>query len=72
MDILTTLLLVVAGLVMVFSASAVVGAGAVQLALRLCDAAGVWAVAGILAMIVLSRIDYRRYNSPRFIIPHSS
>ena len=65
----TTLLLVVAGLVMVFSASAIVAEERYHSPYGgLMRQAG-WALAGIFAMIVLSRIDYTRYNSPRFIYP---
>jgi cell division protein FtsW len=28
-----------------------------------------WALAGVLSMLVLMRIDYSRYNSPRFVYP---
>ena len=65
----TTLLLVVAGLVMVFSASAVVAQERYNSPYGFVMRQALWAVAGILAMIVLSRIDYARYNSPRFIYP---
>jgi cell division protein FtsW len=59
-----TLLLVFVGLVMVFSASAVMakeryGTGYYFLWRQL-----VWAVAGILAMAAAMRIDYRRYRHP--------
>jgi cell division protein FtsW len=62
-----TLLLVVAGLVMVFSASAVMAKE------RFGSASGFffrqlgWAVAGVFAMVVLMRIDYRRYQHPAVV-----
>jgi cell division protein FtsW len=62
-----TLLLVFAGLVMVFSASAVVakeryGSGYFFLTRQLG-----WAVAGIVAMTVAMKIDYRRYKHPAVV-----
>jgi cell division protein FtsW len=65
----TTLLLVVAGLVMVFSASAVVAQERYHSPYTFLIDQAVWAVAGGLAMLVLMHIDARRYNSPRFIYP---
>jgi cell division protein FtsW len=65
----TTLLLVVVGLVMVFSASAVVAQDRYHSPYAYVGRQAGWALAGIFAMIVLSRIDYTRYNSPRFIFP---
>ncbi len=65
----TTLLLVVAGLVMVFSASAVVAQERYNSPYGFVIRQALWAVVGIFTMIVLSRVDYSRYNSPRFIYP---
>ncbi|HLI03580.1 MAG TPA: putative lipid II flippase FtsW [Terracidiphilus sp.] len=65
----TTLLLVVAGLVMVFSASAVVAQERYHSPYTFLIDQAVWAVAGGLAMLALMHIDARRYNSPRFIYP---
>jgi cell division protein FtsW len=65
----TTLLLVVVGLVMVFSASAVTAQERYHSPYAFVGRQAGWALAGIFAMIVLSRIDYTRYNSPRFIFP---
>ena len=65
----TTLLLVVVGLVMVFSASAVVAQDRYHSPYAFVGRQAGWALAGIFAMIVLSRIDYTRYNTPRFIFP---
>ena len=56
----TTLLLVVVGLVMVFSASAVFADVGRQAA---------WALAGVLAMLILMHVDYNVYKSPKFIYP---
>jgi cell division protein FtsW len=62
-----TLVLVFVGLVMVFSASAVMakeryGSGYTFLIKQL-----VWAVAGIIAMVVAMRLDYRRYKHPAVV-----
>lgn len=65
----TTLLLVVVGLVMVFSASAIVAEERYHSPYGMLIRQALWAAAGIFAMIVLSRIDHTRYNSPKFIFP---
>jgi len=65
----TTLLLVVAGLAMVFSASAVVAQEQFHTPYASIGRQAGWALAGVLAMFVLMRIDYTHYNSPRFIYP---
>src|ERR1043165_5564580 len=62
-----TLMLVFVGLVMVFSASAVMakeryGSGYTFLIRQL-----IWAVAGIVAMVVAMRLDYRRYKRPAVV-----
>jgi cell division protein FtsW len=62
-----TLLLVFVGLVMVFSASAVMakerfGSASTFLVRQLA-----WAVAGLLTMLVLMRVDYRRYKHPALV-----
>lgn len=63
----TTLLLVGVGLAMVFSASAVVSQERYHSPyIDVARQAG-WALAGVLSMLVVMRIDYSRYNSPRFI-----
>jgi cell division protein FtsW len=62
----TTLALVVFGLVMVFSASAVLSSDhpyyyfSRQL---------VWALAGLLGLLVTMNVDYRKYRNPAFIFP---
>ena len=65
----TTLLLVLAGLAMVFSASAIVAQEQFHTPYASIGRQAGWALAGVLAMIVLMRVDYTRYNSPRFIYP---
>src|ERR1700758_3223723 len=65
----TTLLLVVAGLAMVFSASAVVAQEQYHTPYASVGRQAGWALAGVLCMMVLMRVDYTRYNSPRFIYP---
>ncbi len=62
-----TLLLIFIGLVMVFSASAVMakeryGSGYFFLLRQLG-----WAAAGILAMVLAMKIDYRRYKHPAVV-----
>src|ERR1700730_173816 len=62
-----TLLLIFIGLVMVFSASAVMakeryGSGYFFLLRQLG-----WATGGILAMVLAMKIDYRRYNNPAVV-----
>jgi len=62
-----TLLLIFAGLVMVFSASAVMakeryGSGYFFLLRQLG-----WATAGLLAMALAAKIDYKRYNHPAIV-----
>ncbi|MGA2651062.1 MAG: putative lipid II flippase FtsW [Terracidiphilus sp.] len=65
----TTLLLVVAGLVMVFSASAVVAQERFNSPYTFVGKQSLWALAGVLIMLVLMHVDYTVYNSPRFIYP---
>ncbi|MGA2571719.1 MAG: putative lipid II flippase FtsW [Terracidiphilus sp.] len=65
----TTLVLVVTGLVMVFSASAVVDQERYHSAYTFVLTQAVWAGVGVLAMLALMNVDVSRYNSPRFIYP---
>jgi cell division protein FtsW len=65
----TTLLLVSVGLAMVFSASAVVSQERYHSPYIDVSRQALWALAGVLSMIVLMRVDYTRYNSPKFIYP---
>ncbi len=64
-----TLLLVGVGLAMVFSASAVVAQEQYHTPYASVGRQAAWAIAGVLAMVVLMRVDYTRYNSPKFIYP---
>ena len=63
----TTLTLVVVGLAMVFSASAIIAQEHFHTPYALLSRQAAWAVAGVLLMIALMSVDYERYNSPRFI-----
>jgi cell division protein FtsW len=63
----TTLSLVVIGLAMVFSASAVMAQERFGSPYTYLGKQALWAVLGVLAMVVLMRVDYRRYNSKKFI-----
>jgi cell division protein FtsW len=66
----TTVLLVVVGLAMVFSASAVVAAeGKFHSPYAFIGKQALWALAGLAFMVLLSRLDYSLYKSPRFIYP---
>jgi cell division protein FtsW len=65
----TTLLLVVVGLAMVFSASAVVAQDRFHSPYAFVGKQAGWALAGVLVMVFLMSVDYTRYNSPRFIFP---
>jgi cell division protein FtsW len=63
----TTMLLVVVGLAMVFSASAVVAQERYHSPYTFIGKQALWALAGFVAMIFLSRLDYSFYKSRRFI-----
>jgi cell division protein FtsW len=65
----TTLALVVVGLVMVFSASAVVAQERYHSPYAFVGRQAGWALAGLLTMVALMSVDYSRYNSSRFIYP---
>ncbi len=65
----TTLLLIVVGLVMVFSASAVVAQERFHTPYAFVGRQAGWALAGVLAMLLLMHVDVSKYNSPRFIYP---
>jgi cell division protein FtsW len=65
----TTLVLVVTGLAMVFSASAVVDQARYHSAYTFVLTQGIWALVGVLTMLVLMHVDVSHYNSPRFIYP---
>ena len=63
----TTVLLVVVGLAMVYSASAVVAQEKYHSPYTFIGKQALWALAGLAAMLFLSRLDYSLYKSPRFI-----
>jgi cell division protein FtsW len=65
----TTLSLVVVGLAMVFSASAVMAQERFGSPYTFLGRQTLWALLGVIAMVVLMRIDYRRYNSRKFVYP---
>jgi len=64
-----TLLLVVVGLVMVFSASAVVAQERYNSPYTFVGKQALWALAGVVLMVLLAQFNYRHYNSPKFIYP---
>ena len=64
-----TALLIVVGLAMVFSASAVVAQERFHSPYTFVGKQAGWAMLGIAALLVLSLIDYEFYKSPRFIYP---
>src|SRR5213082_3509609 len=62
-----TMLLVFVGLVMVFSASAVMARERFGSPYAFLSKQLVWAVAGLVAMVVTMRLDYRRYKHPALV-----
>jgi cell division protein FtsW len=65
----TVLLLVLFGLVMVFSASAVMAKATLGSPYAYVSKQALWALVGLVALFALMRIDYRRYNTPKLIFP---
>jgi cell division protein FtsW len=63
------LLLVLFGLVMVFSASAVMAQSSLGSPYPYVMRQALWAVLGLLAMVGLMQVDYRRYNNPKVVFP---
>jgi cell division protein FtsW len=63
------LLLVLFGLVTVFSASAVMAQASLGSPYSYVMRQALWAVLGLLAMVALMRVDYRNYNNPRVVFP---
>src|SRR5246127_1928899 len=59
-----TMLLVFVGLIMVFSASAVMAKERFGSAYGFLEKEFVWAVAGMVAMVIAMKVDYRRYKHP--------
>jgi cell division protein FtsW len=62
-----TMLLVFVGLVMVFSASAVMARERFGSPYAFLSKQLIWAAAGLLAMVVAMRVDYRRYKHPALV-----
>jgi cell division protein FtsW len=62
-----TMLLVFVGLVMVFSASAVMAKDKYGSPYAFLLRQLLWAVAGLVTMVVAMRVDYRRYKSPAVV-----
>src|ERR1700681_44603 len=62
-----TMLLVFLGLVMVFSASAVMARERFGSPYAFLSRQLIWAVAGLIAMVVAMRVDYRRYKHPALV-----
>ena len=62
-----TMLLVFVGLVMVFSASAVMARERFGSPYAFLSKQLIWAVAGLVAMVVTMRVDYRRYKHPALV-----
>jgi cell division protein FtsW len=62
-----TMLLVFVGLVMVFSASAVMARERFGSPYAFLSKQLIWAVAGLAAMVVTMRVDYKRYKNPALV-----
>ena len=62
-----TMLLVFVGLVMVFSASAVMARERFGSAYAFLSKQLIWAVAGLVAMVVAMRVDYKRFKHPAIV-----
>src|SRR5579863_2616603 len=62
-----TMLLVFVGLVMVFSASAVMARERFGSEYAFLSKQLMWAAAGLAAMVVAMRVDYRRYQHPALV-----
>ena len=65
----TVLLLVLFGLVEVFSASAVLAQATLGSPYSYVIRQAFWAFLGLVAMTVLMQVDYRRYNNPKVVFP---
>ncbi len=65
----SVLMLVLFGLVTVFSASAVLAKAQYGSPYYFVLRQGVFAVLGMLTLTVLMQVDYRRYNNPRVVFP---
>ena len=64
-----TVLLVFIGLLMVFSASAVMAEDRYGSPYTFVSKQVGWAVLGLIAMVALMRIDYRKFNRPVVVFP---
>jgi len=64
---IVTMLLVFVGLVMVFSASAVMARERFGSEYAFLSKQLIWAIAGLLAMVATMRVDYRRYKHPALV-----
>lgn len=64
-----TLVLVVIGLAMVFSASAVMAKARFGSPYEFVIRQALWAVCGLPIMTLLMQVNYRRYNKPRVVFP---
>ena len=62
-----TMLLVFVGLVMVFSASAVMARERFGSEYAFLSKQLIWAGAGLVAMVITMRLDYRRYKHPALV-----
>jgi cell division protein FtsW len=65
----TVLLLVLFGLVSVFSASAVMAQQTTGSPYSFVRMQSLFVLLGLIALFVLMRVDYRRYNNPKLIFP---
>jgi cell division protein FtsW len=65
----TTISLVVVGLAMVFSASAVMAQAKYGSPYSFLGKQAGWAALGVLAMLLLMRVDFHIYNSKKFVYP---
>src|ERR1700679_3443464 len=65
----TVLLLVLFGLVSVFSASAVLAKATLGSPYAYVTKQAGFALAGMIALFALMRVDYRKYNNPKLIFP---
>ncbi|MGA7313920.1 MAG: FtsW/RodA/SpoVE family cell cycle protein, partial [Silvibacterium sp.] len=64
-----TLVLVVIGLLMVFSASAVMAKERFGSPYAFVIRQSLWAIFGLTAMTILMQVDYRRFNKPNIVFP---
>ena len=63
------LLLVLFGLVMVFSTSAVMAKATVGSPYAYVSKQAAWALCGLIALFTLMKVDYRHYNNPKVVFP---